>query len=242
MNQWVWTAIVIESMALLGVVGVSFTKRTQFAFVTGFNTILPVTIIYLAYAPAFATRQMILLGMVLIYLAHINWLLLFQQRHTAISKLNTQIPLSQKVSLSFILTNAAGWGYCLPFYFAARRTEGLGAVDYAVIIVYLLGTIIHFGSDYQKVRFKAKSESHGKVLDTGFWRFSRHPNYFGDFLIYISFALIGGNIWSWVAPLLNLLQYLFDAIPKNEQWALQRYGKSWEEYVRHTKKFIPFIY
>ncbi len=57
--------------------------------------------------------------------------------------------------------------------------------------MYGIGTLVHFGSDYQKQRFKARPESKGKLLKTGFWALCRHPNYFGDFLIYIAFALIG---------------------------------------------------
>ena len=66
-------------------------------------------------------------------------------------------------------------------------------------------------------------------------------NYFGDFLIYISFALVGGSIWGWVAPLLNLVQYAFDAIPKNEKWAAERYGSTWEAYKAKTKAFVPYL-
>ena len=82
--------------------------------------------------------------------------------------------------------------------------------------MYGIGTLVHFGSDYQKQRFKARPEFQGKLLKTGFWALCCHPNYFGDFLIYIAFALISGNLWAWVAPVLNFLQYRFDAIPKSE--------------------------
>ena len=67
-----------------------------------------------------------------------------------------------------------------------------------------------------KAAFQGPAEFQGKLLETGFWALCRHPNYFGDFLIYIAFALIGGNLWAWVAPVLNFLQYRFDAIPKSE--------------------------
>jgi protein-S-isoprenylcysteine O-methyltransferase Ste14 len=70
---------------------------------------------------------------------------------------------------------------------------------------------------------------------------SRHPNYFGDFLIYVSFALLGGSVWGWVAPLAILLQYAFDAIPKSERWAAERYGSEWEAYTQRTKAFVPFV-
>ena len=108
--------------------------------------------------------------------------------------------------------------------------------------VYVVGTILHFGSDYQKHGFKAKPESKGKILDTGFWGLCRHPNYLGDFLIYVGFAILGGHLLGWIAPLLNFLQYRFDAIPKNEKWAEEKYGKEWQAYAKRVKMFIPYIY
>lgn len=62
------------------------------------------------------------------------------------------------------------------------------------------------------------------------------------YLIYIAFGMIGNCIWGWISPLLNFLQYIFDAIPKNEKWASERYGQDWGQYVKRTKSFIPYIY
>ncbi len=242
MSVWLLNAILIETMALVGVMGTLVTRRTSVAFAVGFNTMLPVTGVYVLTAPPLNTRQVIMLAMVLIYLAHMNWLLLFQSKHTAIPKLDAQIPPSQKYLLPVLLTNTVGWGYCLPFYFGVRNASPLGLADGFAILVYGIGTLVHFGSDYQKQRFKARPDSQGKLLKTGFWALCRHPNYFGDFLIYIAFALIGGRLWGWVAPVLNFLQYRFDAIPKSERWAAARYGAQWEEYQKRVKMFIPFVY
>ncbi len=242
MNMWLMIVFLIEAMAVIGIIGVAITHRTSIAFAAGFNTMLLVTLVYVVKAPIFGPRQLIIIAMVLLYLLHMNWLLFFQIRHTAAAKLDAKLPAHQKYLLSFILTNAVGWGYCLPFYFAAQRTTPLNIIDFAAIIVYVLGTIMHFGSDYQKKRFKEKPESKGHLLQTGFWKLCRHPNYFGDLLIYIAFALIGGNLWGWLAPLLNFLQYRFDAIPKSEQWAQEHYGSQWESYRQKVKMFIPYLY
>ena len=53
--------------------------------------------------------------------------------------------------------------------------------------------------------------------------------------------MIGHSVWGWVAPLLNVLQYVFDAIPKNEQWAAERYGAAWESYRARVKAFVPYV-
>ncbi len=242
MNVWVLNAILIEAMALAGIIGVALTRRTKAAFAAGFNTMLLVTVVYVATAPSLGARQVLVLVMVVVYLVHMNWLLFFQSQHTAMAKLDAHSSLFEKYAMTFLLTNGVGWGYCLPFYFATRRNSPLNALDGIATFIYLIGTVIHWGSDYQKQRFKARPDSKGKLLTVGFWRWCRHPNYFGDFLIYVSFALISGSLWGWVAPVLNFLQYRFDAIPKNERWAAEHYGAQWEMYRRRVKMFIPFIY
>jgi steroid 5-alpha reductase family enzyme len=242
MNLWIILAIVIESMACLGVLGVLVTRNTQPAFLTGFNTMILVTGIYLWFSPRLDIRAVVVTAMVAVYLIRMNWLLLVWQKYTAVPKLSRKLSLSNKYALSPILANIAGWGYCLPFYFAIGRTESLGIIDLLAMVCYVLGTIVHFGSDYQKQRYKKRIESKNKLLTTGFWLLCRHPNYFGDFIIYVSFGLIGNCVWGWISPLLNLLQYIFDAIPKNEKWAAERYGEDWRDYVKRTKSFIPCIY
>jgi steroid 5-alpha reductase family enzyme len=238
--MWIQVAVAIEAMALIGAIGAVSTKRTHIAFVTGFNTMALVTAIFVWHQP-WTLRSTIVIAMVAVYLARMNWVLLVWQAQTAVSKLDKHTPVGQKIVLPFVLANTVGWAYCLPLYFAVQRVDPLGFSDALAVGVYLLGTILHFGSDYQKRRFKLRPDTQGQILDTGFWALCRHPNYFGDFLIYVSFAIVGGSLWGWIGPALNLVQYAFDAIPKNERWAEDRYGASWDEYRANTKTFIPYV-
>jgi steroid 5-alpha reductase family enzyme len=237
---WILIAIVIEGVALVSVLAILATRRTHFAFVAGFNTMALVTAIYV-WNGGLHPRALIVVAMVVVYLARMNWVLVVWSGSTALAKLDERTPFFQKLVFAFVLANATGWGYCLPFYFATRHGEPLALADGIAIGLYVVGTVFHFGGDYQKRRFKLHEGGRGKLLDTGFWALCRHPNYFGDFLIYISFAVVGGSIWGWVAPLLNLVQYAFDAIPKNERWAAGRYGPAWEAYRATTKAFVPFL-
>ncbi len=241
MSVWIIQAIVIEAATLIGVLGVLVSKSTRPAFLSGFNVMLPVTAVFFCHSPPFDARKIAIVVMVVIYLIRINWLLLVWRKDTAVSKLDTKQSAAEKFILPVILTNVAGWGYCLPFYFAAKMTSPLDALDFIAFGVYLVASVIHFASDYQKRQFKARPESKGRILDTGLWSICRHPNYFGDFLIYVSFGLIGHCVWGWICPLLNFLQYWFDAIPKSEKWAAEKYGASWREYSSRTKSLIPFI-
>lgn len=237
--MWTLIIIAIAGMTLLGVLSVLATKSTYISFLAGFNTMGLVTVIYIWYGMG-DVRSIIVAVMVGIYLLRMNWVLIMWTGHTTLVKLD-RTSTFHKILIPVVLTNTVGWAYCLPFFFATRDPAPLGLRDFVALAVYIIGTIFHFGGDYQKQRFKARQVSDGRLLDTGLWTLCRHPNYFGDFLIYISFAVIGGQTWGWIAPLLNLLQYASDAIPNNERWAAKKYGPLWKEYKAKTKVFVPFI-
>ncbi len=240
-QQWIIMIAVIEAIAVAGVVGALITKDTKVPFLFGFNTLLPVTLVYCWYGDADLARKILLLVLVAFYQIRMNIVLTVWYKNTAASKLKDVLPLTQIYVLPILLANIFGWLYCLPFYWATNRVGAIDWLDYTVIMVYIVGTVFHFGSDYQKRRFKQQPDTEGKVLDTGFWRYSRHPNYFGDFLIYVSFGLSAGNWWGLVAPLINLAQYIGDAIPKGEQMSSGRYGDAWDAYKKKTKCFVPFV-
>jgi steroid 5-alpha reductase family enzyme len=237
--MWILVAVAIELMALVGVVSVLATRRTHAAFVLGFNTMAFVTGIFVWHF-GLSARAVVVLAMVVVYLVRMNWVLFVWSGQTALGKLDNS-PMAGKLVIPIVLANTVGWAYCLPLYFAVRSTSPLGPADLFGVGLYIIGTVFHFGADYQKRRFKFQHGSEGHLLDTGFWALCRHPNYFGDFLIYVSFAVMGQSFWGLVAPLLNALQYAFDAIPKSEKWAAERYGAAWEAYRAKVKAFVPYV-
>jgi steroid 5-alpha reductase family enzyme len=237
--MWFLILVAIAGMTLLGILSVLATGRTHISFLAGFNTMALVTAIYTWYG-LLNLRSILVLVMVGIYLLRMNWVLTRWTANTALDKLD-KTSLAHKILLPVVLTNTVGWAYCLPFFFATRDPSPVGGRDMVAIAIYIVGTIFHSGGDYQKQKFKADPASKGKILDTGLWSLCRHPNYFGDFLIYVSFAVIGGQAWGWIAPMLNLLQYVSDAIPKSEKWAAKKYGPAWKEYRARTRVFVPFI-
>ena len=182
----------------------------------------------------------------IVYLARLNFVITMWSNNTAISKLGDTLPSAEKFAASAVLTHVCGMAYCLPFYYLSFDTNLAGITfgsdlrDYCALTAYAVGTVFHFLGDYQKRAFKQNAANDGKLLSSGVWSLTRHPNYFGDFLVYTSFAvLVYEHPLAWASPVLNLLQYLFDAIPKNEQWAAEKYGRQWEAYVSSTPMFVP---
>jgi steroid 5-alpha reductase family enzyme len=239
--KWIVLIMVIEGLSLVGVLSAFLTKDPKVPFIIGFNTLLPVAAIYCWYLDGEVLRKAIILSMVACYQIRMNFTLTAWYNNTAAAKLKSIMPLSQIYLLPVILVNIFGWLYCLPFLWAAGRQGALNWIDYSAISIYTVGTIFHFGSDYQKHIFKKDPGNSGRILDMGFWGLSRHPNYFGDFLIYLAYGVIAGNVWGLIAPLTNLLQYIGDAIPKSEKMAAERYGTSWDKYKNRVRCLIPYI-
>ncbi len=241
MPPWLLVLLLVESAAALALL---LTRRfgLRAAFFVGFNTLFLVALLYTFTAPASTPRAALALALLASYLLHMNALLFLFGERTAVPKLEARLRPGERLFLPLLLVNGVGVGYGLPFYFISRNPAPLGLWDGAALLVYLGGTLLHLGGDLQKIRFKSRPENQGKLLTTGLWGLCRHPNYFGDFLIYVAFALLAQNPWAWIAPLLNFLQYRFDAIPKNEAWAREGYGAAWDAYARRVKMFVPFLY
>jgi steroid 5-alpha reductase family enzyme len=243
MSHWLWIALVVEGASLVSWLIFLATKQLRYAFIIGFDIMLPVAAMHLLAGSSGQLphwRALAVLASVVLYLIEMNLVIVFWTENTALSKLETKLRRVDKHLLPLIMANGAGWLYCLPFFFVARRTGPLDWQDIVALALFVIGTVIHVAADGQKRRFKRDPDNHDRLLDTGLWRLSRHPNYFGDLLVYIAWAVVAANPWAWLCPAMNLLQYLFDAIPKNERWAAEHYGQAWTDYAANTSRFVPW--
>jgi steroid 5-alpha reductase family enzyme len=135
----------------------------------------------------------------------------------------------------------------LPFALAAQRSEPrLDAVQVAGALLWLFGLVFESTADAQLARFKAGSANRGRVCDVGLWRFSRHPNYFGEWLIWCGFALLAltgpHGAWGLISPALMLVFILFiTGVPPTEAQALRSRGEAYRAYQRRTSVFVPWF-
>ncbi|MFS1524025.1 DUF1295 domain-containing protein [Microbulbifer sp. 2304DJ12-6] len=184
-------------------------------------------------------RRILITGLVTIYVARMLYTLFAWFGATGAKRLKDQASKSAILVLPFFLVPIFSWIHPLPFFAAMDRTGNFDVFDATALTLYAVGTVFHFGADLQKWRYRLDPANKGNLLQRGFWGMSRHPNYFGDFIIYLSFALI--SVWPWevISPVTNFLQYFFDAIPKNEKEAQTRYGETWKVYVDTTPTFLP---
>lgn len=121
----------------------------------------------------------------------------------------------------------------------------LNAIEIAGALVWLTGICGEALSDAQMQHFKADPASKGKVCQVGLWRYSRHPNYFFESVVWWGFWLFScGSPWGWVtlyAPLL-MLHFLLrvTGIPLTEECAVKSKGDAYREYQRTTSAFVPW--
>jgi steroid 5-alpha reductase family enzyme len=224
---------------VLGMFAAWRTRDTKWPFVFGFFSILPATVALAWFGEGAEWRRIAIVIFVAFYVARMLYTLLVWFKATGAAKLKEQTKPMELLALPLVLVPVFSWLYSLPFFAAMDRTSRFDAFDAAALVVYAIGTVFHLGADLEKWRFKQNPQNRGHLLRHGFWGMSRHPNYFGDFLIYVAFALIGAWPWGLVAPLANLLQYFGDAIPKNEKMSQKRYGKDWDNYAKTTACFLP---
>jgi hypothetical protein len=121
-------------------------------------------------------------------------------------------------------------------------TAPLGLLDYAGVALWFIGFFFEAVGDWQLTQFKRNPANVGKVMDHGLWRYTRHPNYFGDFAIWWGFyliALAAGAWWSFIGPLLmtGLLLKVSGVALLEKDIGERRPG--YADYIRRTNAFFP---
>ncbi|MFC5062863.1 DUF1295 domain-containing protein [Actinomycetospora atypica] len=130
----------------------------------------------------------------------------------------------------------------LPVLAAMVRASTVTAVVVIGAVVWLVGFVFESVGDAQLARFKARPENKGKVLDTGLWRYTRHPNYFGDACVWWGIFLVAAGhpagLVTVVGPV--LMSYLLVNVTGKELTEKSMSGRpGYAEYVRRTSGFLP---
>ena len=130
----------------------------------------------------------------------------------------------------------------LPLMAAITGQAELGLLDGLGVALWLVGFVFEAGGDYQLARFRSNPKNYGRVLDTGFWRYTRHPNYFGDFCVWWGFfvlALAAGGWWTVISPLLmSVLLLKVSGVAMLEKTIRER-RPGYSYYLRSTNAFFP---
>jgi len=130
------------------------------------------------------------------------------------------------------------------YYVNFKSAEPLGIWDFVGLILFGTGFLLEAYADYELVTFKKDQRNTGHILTNGLWKYSRHPNYFGESLVWWGLACyslsLHGGWMTLVSPILiTLLLRFVSGVPMLEKKYKDR--PDWEEYCKRTAPFFPCI-
>ena len=145
--------------------------------------------------------------------------------------------------LVFGLQALLGWIVSAPLLASVASSAAWTAFDTAGAALALLGLAFEAVADAQLARFKSDPANRGRVMDRGLWRYSRHPNYFGEFCAWWGLGLVavaGGAWWAIVSPLLMSVLLLKVSGVTLLESGLRERRPGYAQYVRRTSAFFPW--
>ncbi len=151
----------------------------------------------------------------------------------------------QSLWLVFGLQGVLMWIVSLPVQVGsvADQPASLGPVEIVGVILYTIGIYFESTGDFQLSQFKADPANAGQVMDQGLWRYTRHPNYFGDFCvwwgIWIVAAATGVGIYAVVGPIVMTFFLLRVSGVAMLERSIGKRRPGYDEYVRTTNAFFP---
>lgn len=123
---------------------------------------------------------------------------------------------------------------------------GLQTIEWAGCLLWIIALCGEALADRQLQAFKADPAHRGAVCQAGLWRYSRHPNYFFEWLVWVAYFVVAlGSPWGWLTLYCPALMLYFllrvTGIPLTEQLSLQSKGAAFAEYQRRTSAFVPWF-
>ena len=226
-------------------------QTERFFDLTGSITYISVTIMAVLLSPVVDGRSILLLALVVIWAARLGTFL-FRRIHKA-----GKDARFDEIKPSFLrfLSTWTLQGLWVTFTLAAALAaittttrQELGLFALIGFLVWVFGFAIEVAADAQKSRFRADPKNKGKFIHTGLWAWSRHPNYFGEIVLWIGVAVIALPVlrgWQWVTLIspvfVALLLTRISGVPMLEKRADEKWGgqEDYEAYKERTPVLIP---
>jgi len=249
-----WTAFLWAGVALL-VVAVVFwlvsLRRDDVSIVDSLWSLmfLLAALVYAAIGADSGPRELLVLCMVAIWALRLSIYISWRNhgqpedyRYQEIRANNEPGFRFKSLYIVFILQAALAWVISLPLAAAISGPDELGFLDFAGIALWVIGMIFEAVGDLQLSRFRKDARNRGKVLDTGLWRYTRHPNYFGNATLWWGFylvALSAGGWWTLVSPLLMTFLLLKVSGVALLEKDIGGRRPEYRQYIQRTNAFFP---
>jgi len=176
------------------------------------------------------------------YITWRNWDQGEDPRYQAIRRNNSPNFAIKSLFIVFLLQGLLAWVISLPLLVAITGSRPLNLFDALALVLVLFGTLFESIADAQLALFKARSDAQRRILDTGLWRYTRHPNYFGECCVwwgFYLFALAAGGWWAILSPLLmTFLLLRVSGVALLEKTIVER-RPGYRDYMDRTNAFVP---
>jgi len=226
-------------------------KRTEhFYDLTGGITYITVTAVAVLLSGPLDLRSAIVAGMVMFWSIRLASFLFMRisragkdSRFDKIKNQPSRFFLAWTLQGLWVLLTAA----CALVVITGGNREALGIVGYVGITVWTIGIVIEIVADQQKSAFRADPANKGKFINTGLWAWSRHPNYFGEIVLWAGMAIIAVPVlegWQWVTLISPVFVFVLltkiSGLPMLEDAADERGGgqDDYEAYKQNTPVLV----
>ncbi|GJL49099.1 MAG: membrane protein [Nitrospirales bacterium] len=205
--------------------------------------------IYSSNVEPYWSRSSLILTLVLLwalrltlYVTWRNWGEPEDSRYQAIRQKYEPNFAYKSLGIIFLFQAFLAWIISMPLWVALTVPFESSIYDTVGLTFWTIGMVFETVSDWQLARFKADPGNHGKVMNRGLWRYTRHPNYFGECLIWWGFFLFvipTGAWWTITSPLLlTFLLLKFSGVTMLEKDIVDR-RPAYRDYIASTNAFIP---
>ncbi|MDO9281261.1 MAG: DUF1295 domain-containing protein [Methylotenera sp.] len=204
---------------------------------------------YLSQTVALTARSLVVIVLLVIWAARLcgyltwrNWGPHEDHRYAEIRLNNSPGFAIKSIYIVFGLQAMLAWTISLPILGAVSSNNPINTLDILGITVFIFGFIWETIADWQLTIFKRNQTNQSNVLNTGVWRYSRHPNYFGECCVWWGFYLIAlaAGAW-WAIPSAVLMTFLLlkvSGVSLLEKDIAER-RPEYVDYIKSTNAFIP---
>ena len=246
-------AVIFALMLVLWLVSLLLRNSSIVDIFWGFGFVLSAWVYYFLTPDGFIIRKLLIAGLATIWglrlTIHVltrNWGKPEDFRYQKWRNESGKVWWIKSLFQVFILQGFLMWIISTPLLAAqySNLPASLSIFDYLAVIIWIIGFYFETVGDLQLTKFKSNPANKGKILNTGVWHYTRHPNYFGDsaqWWGYYLFALAAGGWWTIFSPILMTLFLIKVSGVALLEKTMKDTKPGYREYMENTSAFIPWI-
>jgi steroid 5-alpha reductase family enzyme len=208
-------------------------------------------ILIVAIAPEASFKTWLIFGLLIIWSLRLSLFLTIRnwgededRRYQEIRKNNSPNFAFKSLFIIFGLQAVIAWFVFIGLLPGLYLAPDFHWLDGVALVLWTTGMYFEVVADMQLYLFKQNAENKGRVLDAGLWRYSRHPNYFGEFLVWWAFFLMSvttGAWWAIVAPVIMTILLLKVSGVGLMEKGMNNRRPEYQSYVERTNTFMPWF-